>query len=366
MATSRCAWPSPIGEQTKSARRRRLRARVQRCAASRCEAGEVAEHQVDLHRVAGLRAVARAFERDERAAGAASASGRRPRARLERVLVAVDDEHRAATPGRRAPGRVLGAAELERPPRRRARASRRRSRAPSRRSPRSASSSAARVKHAARRRTRGTPRKSRQPVVAVVLRPALVGVEPLVERIPTCSSGCPGARRDGTGAMNAATPRRASRDASAASMSAHPPPSAEPDERSRGRVPVASRTAQRVLDELPVARRPRRSAGPVGAPVAPRVEGQDAEVARQVRDLHLPEPRVRDRRRREEEDTVGSPLAVDLVEDAHAVALDVALLVGVAGAGLLSLGSRGCLIASDSTKSRSSRLTLTGSRAWGA
>ena len=73
---------------------------------------------------------------------------------------------------------------------------------------------------------------------------------------------------------------------------------------------------------------------PVGAAVAAPVEGDHAEVAREVRDLHLPEPRVDDRPGRQQQDR-RLARAVDLVEDADAVALDVALVVGVAGARLL-------------------------------
>ena len=73
----------------------------------------------------------------------------------------------------------------------------------------------------------------------------------------------------------------------------------------------------------------------VGAPVAAPVEGHDAAVAGEVRDLRLPVARVDDRPRRQQQDG-RLAVAVDLVEDAHAVALDEALLVGVAGARLLA------------------------------
>ena len=59
-------------------------------------------------------------------------------------------------------------------------------------------------------------------------------------------------------------------------------------------------------------------------------------------------------------------VAVDLAEDPNAVTLDVALLVGVAGARLLSrfrCGGHGRPLL---MKSRSTRLTLIGSRTWGA
>ena len=81
-----------------------------------------------------------------------------------------------------------------------------------------------------------------------------------------------------------------------------------------------------------------RRAGP-SRPLPRASKVSDAEVAREVRDLHLPVPRVDDRPGREEEHR-RLPVAVDLVEDADAVALDVALLVGIARAGLLARGRR--------------------------
>src|SRR5688572_29296103 len=74
--------------------------------------------------------------------------------------------------------------------------------------------------------------------------------------------------------------------------------------------------------------------------------------------------RVDDRPRRQEQDRrlAGS---VDLVEDAHAVTLDVALLVRVAGARLLAL-VRCDDHASLSPNSRRMLLTTTGSRTCGA
>jgi hypothetical protein len=74
--------------------------------------------------------------------------------------------------------------------------------------------------------------------------------------------------------------------------------------------------------------------GAVGAPVAARVEGDHAAVAGQVGDLALPGARVDDLVGRWEQER-GLALPVALPEDTDAVALDVAFLVGVAGAGLL-------------------------------
>ena len=75
-----------------------------------------------------------------------------------------------------------------------------------------------------------------------------------------------------------------------------------------------------------------RVARAVGAAVAARVERHHPEVARQVGHLHLPDARVDDRPRRQQQDRRAAP--VDLVVAAHAVALDVAGGVGLAGAHL--------------------------------
>ena len=173
------------------------------------------------------------------------------------------------------------------------------------------------------------------PVVEVALRPALVGVERHVRRelaVVRMRRRQPGhERRDRRDAEHRR--RMRSRRASAPSRRRRRAPP-----RSASCAPLASSTArpsatyshQRV--GLCVART-------VGPAVPARVERDDAEVAREVRDLRLPEPRVRDRRRREEQERRRC-VSVDLVEDAHAVALDEALLVGVAGAGLLACRPR--------------------------
>ena len=81
------------------------------------------------------------------------------------------------------------------------------------------------------------------------------------------------------------------------------------------------------------------SCGRSDLPFPRGIEREHAAVAREVRDLHLPAARVDDRPRRDEHHR-RLALAVDLVEDADAVALDVALLVGVAGARLLARRAR--------------------------
>ena len=64
---------------------------------------------------------------------------------------------------------------------------------------------------------------------------------------------------------------------------------------------------ERVLRRACAARRRRSLVGPVGAPVAARVERDDAEVARQVGHLELPEARVDDRPRREQQRASARP-----------------------------------------------------------
>ena len=147
-------------------------------------------------------------------------------------------------------------------------------------------------------------------------------------------------------------------------MSAQPPPWQMPPT-SACSTPLASSTAQ------PSATDSRQeyaaaAVGPVGAAVATRVEDDDPEVAREVRDLRLPEPGVRDRRGREEQEG-RRRVAVDLVEDPHAVALDVALRIRVAGARVIArVGATVTATPGQRARnSRSKRFTLTGSRAWG-
>ena len=77
-----------------------------------------------------------------------------------------------------------------------------------------------------------------------------------------------------------------------------------------------------------------RLRGAIRPAVATTVEGDDAAVASEVGDLELPDPRVDDRPRRQEQNR-RLALAVDLVEGPDAVPLDVALGVGVARAALL-------------------------------
>ncbi len=72
----------------------------------------------------------------------------------------------------------------------------------------------------------------------------------------------------------------------------------------------------------------------IGAPVAEAVHRKHPEVAREVRDLHLPVPGVNQPRREQEQGVLA--LAVDLIEDALTVALDETFAVGIARAALLA------------------------------
>jgi hypothetical protein len=168
------------------------------------------------------------------------------------------------------------------------------------------------------------------PVVTVVLRPPLVAVELVLEPRDDGPLGTAGRERD----------RRADVDGGQHALRVirgeqrRPQRAAgERDER-RALRPRGVHDGERVGGELAldVGLHALRA---VRAPVAAPVEGDHPEVAREERDLGLPEARVDDRPGRHEEHG-GLPVAVDLVEDAHAVALDEALLVGVPGAGLLA------------------------------
>ena len=87
----RVTEPDRRGDVERALRRDLPRVRAAR--APGCD--EIAQEQVDLHRVAHMRAVARAFEHHE--LGRRSASARRCAATArDLVFVAVDDEHRAA------------------------------------------------------------------------------------------------------------------------------------------------------------------------------------------------------------------------------------------------------------------------------
>jgi hypothetical protein len=172
-----------------------------------------------------------------------------------------------------------------------------------------------------------------EPVVLVVLRPALVGLERLVER------------RLNARAVHAE--RRGRRDEHRAvdpvgvlggEQGAPQDAGRQPDEhRAVGARGVHDRHCVGGELALGVGLDLRRA---VRAPVAAPVERDHASVPGEIGDLRLPVARVDDRPRGQQQHGAVAG-AVDLVEDADAVALDVAVLVRVARAGLLPLGLDG-------------------------
>ena len=317
---------------------------------------ELLEQAVHLHRVPRRRDVPRALEPDERSARELR-DCERPLARLAVVQLTVDDEHGAPDAcdeiarllrGReRRRGLLVGEderlhASVETPPDAVLDLLRR-----------------VRLGELLREEELEEAAEVALPVVDVPLGPALVGVERLGRRIAAivrmsrCEAGYEG--RDRRDTERECRVRRGEHERVAAAVAE--------SAQERGLRPGRLEHSAAVLHDLPV--RVRLSgARPVGAAVPARVERDDAKVAREIRDLRLPQPRVRDRRGREEQEG-RRRVAVDLVEDAHAVALDVALLVRIAGARLLAFGC-GDGHGSRSTKAWRRRLNATGSRACGA
>ncbi len=322
IATSRRACPSPIGEETNSARRRRERPRVQVRAGGLRAAGELAQEPVDLDGVAGLGAVAGAFERDERAAGGLGERGALG-VRADAVGVAVDDERGAAhARGRVREGLQPAQAErrggvgerlgvgLERPfdavldllGRVRL------------------------VEHLGEEELQ-EPAVVLAPVVAVVHRPRVGGAAQVVlearadralreARRERHRRADVGDAADALGVVGGQQrrPQRAARQTGEEGLAG------------LGRV----QDGQRVGGELGLG--VGLDAGrTVRLAVAAAVERDHPEVPRQVGDLRLPVARVDDRPGRQQQDRV-APAAVDLVEEPHAVARRVALQVRVAGA----------------------------------
>jgi hypothetical protein len=184
-----------------------------------------------------------------------------------------------------------------------------------------------------------------EPVVPVVLRPPLVALELLVERIDrSLRMGWRklDGRADEGGAVDPGAVVGSDEDA---------PESAAGKPHQRSSVSLRRvHHGERVEGELAL-HVGQDAVGPIRAPVPAPVEREHAEMARQVRDLRLPVPRVDDRPRRKKQHGLLS-LAVELPEEPHAVALDIALLVGVPGTRLLA---RGQLDSHSSIQSRSSR-----------
>jgi hypothetical protein len=162
-----------------------------------------------------------------------------------------------------------------------------------------------------------------QPVVAVVLRPALISAELLVPALRRAVHWCCGERQvwgveDGSG-HQVRVPGCQQQRALRAERQRH-------DHRVPG--PGGIHHRQCVGGELALVAAGLRAAG---AAVAPAVEGDDPAVPGQVGDLHLPVPRMDDRPRRQEDDgRLAGP--VDLVVELDPAAPGVAVTDWLAGA----------------------------------
>ena len=163
-----------------------------------------------------------------------------------------------------------------------------------------------------------------QPVVPVLLVPALVDVELGLE------AGCVRAMRDRRREV-----RRPGRDRDDAEHAfgihrrgEQGPPAARAQPDQHGALDADRvHDRDRVFDELGVRVRG-DVGGPVGAPVAPRVDGDDPGSPREVGHLRLPRPGVHDRVDRDEYDG-RIPLPEHLVADLDTVAFDEALDVRI-------------------------------------
>ena len=179
------------------------------------------------------------------------------------------------------------------------------------------------------------------PVVAVVLRPPLLRVERLVERV-RLTLGMAGRKRE-----RGADEHRPSRRARGARRRGSSPTARRTTDATMlaRSVAVASITASVSSGEL-VGVIGRGAGRAIRAAVAAPVEGDHPAVACQVRDLGLPEARMDDRPGRQQQHR-RLALAVDLVEHPHTVTLDVALARRGSGRGSAPADAR-----SASTSSR--------------
>ena len=322
MATSRRAWPSPIGEEMYSARLGRHAARVQR--RRRRRADEIAQQQVQPDRVTGVRDVAGALERHELAAG-----GLRQclalRERPDLVAVAVNHQGRAPYP-RAHRAEILAAWHADPAGRVRQRLRRRLE------CPADAVFDLLgrmRLVDALGEEELEEPEVVPCPVVAVVLRPTLVGVERLVERVRVAlgvARGQPNRRTDVNDPVDTlGMVGGEDRPPQCRAGHAH-----ERCPLGAGRVQDRERIGGELVGAV------RLGAGrPVRAAVASPVERDDPEVPGEVRDLHLPGTRVDDRPGRQQQHR-RLAVAVPLPEDPHPVALGISLGVGISGASLLA------------------------------
>ena len=173
------------------------------------------------------------------------------------------------------------------------------------------------------RRTRES-RVVPQPVVRLYF------AQPSSRRAARRTRSC-GARAGGARARPPARCRRApsTRSGCSAARISRPQRAARQATRTACSVPVASITRSRRAANSSGCR-PSAPAGRSERPLPRPSNVTHAAVAGEVWDLRLPEARVDDRPGRHQEDR-RLAVPVDLVEHAHAVALDVPLFVGVAG-----------------------------------
>ena len=287
--------------------------------------GEVAQQEVDADGIARVRAVPGALHRNERPAGHVRellADDRGP----DRVVGAVDDEH--GTRNAPAQARELVAVVQLPPEVCQGQGLGRGLEAPAH----AVLDLLGRVRlgeHLAEEELQEVA-VVLEPVVAVVLAPAVVGLLRLVERLA-------GAREVLGERRGRPDERRALHALRMLGSEQYAPEHAgrQPDEdgalSARGihhRQGVGRELALGVcLDRR----------GTVGAAIPAPIERDHPGVTGEVVDLRLPVARVDDRPGGEQQDR-RLAVAVDLVEQAHAVALDVALIIRVAGACLLARG----------------------------
>ena len=288
--------------------------------------GELLDQVVGAHRLAPLRAVAAAVDEHQRPAGQLGESPP-DRCWADLVLRAVDDEHRAPH---------LRAERIERGGRRAAQAqpARRRVGQHLRRDVVGPEDEVLDllgrvrlVEHATREELHEVLEPALEPVVLVVLRPALVGVEARVEREPLAlRAGDLQPARRGEGHDPAHPVGMAGRDV-------HRPGDAAREPHQQCPVGAGAVEDGDGVGGVLRVRVGRGTLGAAGATAPTPVEGHHAEVPRQVGHLELPEPRVDDRPGRHQQQ--GGPVVplrlVHVVGDPHAVPHDLAGPVGRSG-----------------------------------
>ena len=291
---------------------------------------EVAEHEVDLDRIARLRAVARALEGDQRAAGRL---GQRLALGMgaDHVPVTVQDEGWAAHPFTHRP-EILSSREVDP-----ALGVDERLGSGCQRPPDGVLDLLGRVRlvEALREEELEEALEVPAPVVPVVLRPRLIGVEQVLERVEAPLGVARRERDRGTDVNDRVDSLRVVGGQNGGGQR----PAREADQRrarGAGDIHHRERVRDRLVDRVCV-----RAGGLIRAPAAASVERDHPAMAREIRNLELPEAGVGDRpRRKQQRGRVA--LAVHLVEHPDPVAVDIPRLVRVASAGLLGRNGGRC------------------------